>query len=585
MLLLLLGCQPALPPNIVYIVADDQRWDTLWAMPAVQQRLVPEGLVFEEAFTTAPMCCPSRAGVLSGGRQPWNTGVYGNILPSGGADVFDDTDTLATRLKGAGYHTALIGKYLNQYEDIAPWMPPGWDIFSAILEWNGVYDWSLVVGSTPHSARMGDIVEGGNYLTDALADRALLGLDLPEPFFLYVAPYAPHLPNEAAPQDAEMFADYQYRGRSYYEADLSDKPSWILEKVGRSEAELDADIRVQLQSLQAIDRMVGAILDGLEERGLKERTLIVYVGDNGYLWGEHGLTWKGLAYEESLRVPLVVAGPGVQAGTERSLVAANLDLPATFLALAGAHMPTDGHDLRPTFAGGDVLRERLLFSYYDAQDPPWAAVRTQDWKVVTHGTGDVEIYDLAADPFEMENLADQPPSDAQALLSWLESERATVLLTRELPDGAVGAPYEASLAAWSGRGALSFTASSLPEGLTLDGDRITGVPSAPGTVTATITVADQDRAFSRNIPITIGEAARLMRASRQPGPDGTRLQLQSDTTAQIEVFYGVDLTDARWPARQVGEGSYLIPPGAWTIEVHVDGRRALHTRLDALPTR
>ena len=185
-------------PNIVLIVTDDQRWDTLRYMPWVRRHLIHHGTTFRNAFVVNPVCCPSRASILTG-RYSHGTGVYTNRPPLGGVDAFDPADTIATRLQAAGYRTALFGKYLNHY--VGPEAPPGWDRWASFNDRAAnapFFDYTMAIDGRVR--RYGHARK--DYSTDVLADRAERFIETTKgPFFLYLAPSAPHKPSTPAPRD------------------------------------------------------------------------------------------------------------------------------------------------------------------------------------------------------------------------------------------------------------------------------------------------------------------------------------------------------------------------------------------------
>ena len=370
-------------PNFVVIMTDDQRWDTLWAMPIVQDLLIRRGVNFTQAFVSTPLCCPSRASFLGGGYYAHNTGVLTNGLPNGGAQRFVDTNTLPLRLQQNGYATALVGKYLNGYE--APYIPPGWSRF---VSWPGgsSTNFSVVIGSSTDQPSTGIIEHKTQYLTDYLRDEALTFLDGVgnRPFFLYVAPFAPHAPATPAPGDEGLFSSYRYRSRGYGEVDRSDKPAHIRNRPPLDVATEDELHRNQLRSLQAVDRAVGALIDKLQTLGKLENTVIVYTSDNGFLWGEHGLRRKSQPYEESIRVPLIVVVPGVVPREDDSLVVSNLDVPTTIWHLAGLPKATDGLNLLPLLHDPHLPWRPQGIFLESFGSPIWAGWRTRNYKYVEH---------------------------------------------------------------------------------------------------------------------------------------------------------------------------------------------------------
>lgn len=420
------------PPNIILILTDDQRWDTLEAMPNVQRFLVEKGITFENAFAQNPLCCPSRASILSG-MSSASTGVYRNTQPNGGYDAFPPGfPTVATWLDPT-YRTALVGKYLNGYRDaaLAGIVPPGWDRWVAFAEDDpSYYDYALRLDG---STRPGGVLEGhgserDDYSTDVLAHDAVSFVrEAGGPFFLYFAPYAPHRPADAAPGDHRAFADLEpYRPESFSEPDVSDKPLWVQEKSPLTEHQrsvMDDVRRDQLASLQAVDRAVGDLVTELRETDRLHDTMIVFMSDNGYLLGEHRLHGKQAPYEESIRIPLVIRydrmlgddGPR----TDDHLVL-NLDLAPTFAEAAGLEVAgTDGRSLLPLINPEDpraadpwrtsFLIEHLGFPDLMSRDiPSYCGVRTERFKYVSWEPGDRELYDLQIDPLELQDVAEDP---------------------------------------------------------------------------------------------------------------------------------------------------------------------------------
>jgi arylsulfatase A-like enzyme len=496
------------PTNFVVILSDDQRFDTLSWMPIVQAELVARGVNFTDALVTTPLCCPVRASFLSGGFLSQRTGVRHNLLPNGGVTRFLDAETIATRLQSAGYATALMGKYMNGYEGIGPYIPPGWTTFLAHYGSTLLPNFAMASGSsTPTAPGFGtDILGISQYGTDYLRDRALDFIDAhaADPFFLYLAMDAPHHPANPAPGDENLFPGYLYRGRGYGETDLSDKPLRIRSAAALFPgiaAEVDEFNLKQLRSLQALDRAVGAIVARLETLGLLERTIVFYMSDNGFLWGEHGLQQKGEVYEESIRVPLVVVAPGVTPRTDDRLVAADLDVAATILDYAGIPLASDGLSLAPVLGSpaSPARTSILVEAQYDTQS--WAALRVRDargdWKYVEHTRGEKELYDLASDPYELQSL------HASTSLAPLRAELAAELAplkglastTHFAVPAKVNRPYTLSLRAWGGTPPYTWTLSegTLPAGFSLDSaaGMVSGTPTRPESQSVIFAVEDQ----------------------------------------------------------------------------------------------
>jgi len=417
----------ATPPNIVLILTDDQRWDSLWAMPTVQSDLVDHGVNFTNAFVTNSSCCPSRASILTG-EYSHSTGVYSSAEDGSQAGFasFHDSSTIATWLQGAGYRTALIGKYLNGYTpDHISYVPPGWNRWVAFATKGqggaAYYDYDLSLGG---GGSPGVGVHYGtaptDYSTDVLAKYATTFIrqtDPSKPVFLDFTPKAPHGPYTPAPQDVNAFPDLPpNRPPSYNEADVSDKPAYVRDLqpfAGAAQTKLDAQYHDAYRSLLAVDRAVGAIVTALNDTGRLDNTLIVFASDNGLLWGEHRYRGKQLAYEESIRVPLVVRDDGLNLpqGTSDSHVVGNIDFAPTFADVAGVPAPgVEGSSLMPLLTQAnpqwrsDLLVEHEQRVFKDSY-PTFCAVRSPDFAYTAYGTGEEELYDVNADPYELQNLA------------------------------------------------------------------------------------------------------------------------------------------------------------------------------------
>ena len=451
------GPSPApLRPNILLILTDDQRWDTTDAthspdatpiMPSVRLELAAQGVEFGNAFMTTPLCAPSRSSLLTG-QYAHRHGVYKNSSTNGGADDFDDAQTIAVWLQNAGYRTSLIGKYMNGYANLwgnadPPYIPSGW------TEWRGMpkvtfFDYTMV---EPNG--LGGYVENtyGNseaeYLTDVLREKAKAfisdSVSQGQPFFLYRSVKAPHLPQSPAPRDDGLCHTIPpLRPPSHNEADLSDKPSWLQGRPLEDTVELD-QIRVdQLEMLQAVDEAIGGnpaesitgLMEHLRSLGVADDTLVVFTADNGWHWGEHRLRAKNQPYEEAIRKPLVMRYPKlVPLPRTEQRFALNIDLAPTFAALAGATVPIahDGASLvrvldgtQPTWRS-DFLAEGWPGSH------PWATVREGRWKYTeiptTPGnpatTFETELYDLETDPHEEQNVASANPDRVAAMAARL----------------------------------------------------------------------------------------------------------------------------------------------------------------------
>ena len=423
------------PPNVLLILTDDQRANTLVGMPNVMEELVGEGTTYPNSFVPTSWCCPSRASLLSG-KFAHNSGVWENLQASawGAWSAFtnggEENDTLATRLHDAGYRTGLFGKYLN--DTVAKgeaFLPPGWDAFDAFL--GGNYT-RYKLSSDPKPIR-----KERRYLTDALADRTLDFIEsTPKdtPFFAYFSPFAPHYPYDAGPyagatRAAGLLDDIEaatnFPSPATNQADMAGYPRWMQklqpsnfwDDDGRNNSEkmtLSDVIERQADTLMGVDAAVGRLIDSLRASGRLDNTLIVFMSDNGYAWGEHRLQGKNTPYDVSVRVPLVMRLDGVlPAGAEDPrVVAANVDAHATILDIAGVKPGRiDGLSTLTSDRDGMVM-EAMRWAGSRGR-PAYCGFRTANRLYVRYTTGEEELYDYTRDPYELDNLADDPAYAAE----------------------------------------------------------------------------------------------------------------------------------------------------------------------------
>ncbi len=423
-------------PNIVFVLTDDLSWNLVPYMPQVR-KLQDEGITFEDYIVTDSLCCPSRASMLTG-RFPHNTGVYTNGGEDGGFHYFHDhgqeADTFATTLRARGYRTAMMGKYLNEYQPTSteggtePYVPPGWSEWDVAGRGYGGFNYTL---NENH-----DLVRYGNqpadYLTDVIADKGSAFITrsarAKKPFLLEVATFAPHAPYNPAPRHANEFPGLTApRGPAYNTMPVQ-APPWLAgrPKLGSPEGEnIDKTFRKQAQAVQAVDDLIARLRNTLAAAGVADDTYFVFGSDNGFHLGEYRLTpGKMTAYDIDVRVPLVVAGPGVPAGRRSDAAVANIDLAPTFADAAGAPAsPTvDGRSLLPLLRGGSGAdwRTANLVEHHGAvvraddpdrpqpgsgNPPSYEAMRTHEYTYVEYADGEREYYDLIRDPDQLHNLA------------------------------------------------------------------------------------------------------------------------------------------------------------------------------------
>ncbi len=425
-----LAVRPEPRPNIIVIMTDDQRWDEIQYMPALTKRLVDRGVSFSNSFVTTSLCCPSRASFLSG-----QYAHHHGIVTLGGAPRFRADSTIAVWLDQVGYRTALIGKYLNENARLAPRIPPGWDVWrtfaDTLMSFSGkflYYDYEL--NEDGKLVSYGD--EPEDYSTDVLAAMAdtFIRDNRDAPFFLVFTPFAPHAPPIPAPRHAGLLATTELPRRgNHFEHDVSDKPAHIRNHPGQatwSEERatlLNEETRKRripiLESLLAVDEAIDGMLDTLVELEIDDNTIVIFTSDNGFMWGEHWKIGKLYAYEESIRVPLVILDPRRRGGPKQiDELALNIDLAPTIAEFAQAEIGSavDGRSLVPLLAGESVdwRKDFLIELPPDKKRYAFAAVRSKRWKyVVNHHDGAFEeLYDLSADPLELDNLLVTRKGDA-----------------------------------------------------------------------------------------------------------------------------------------------------------------------------
>jgi arylsulfatase A-like enzyme len=420
---------PGEPTNVVMITTDDMTTTDLRWMPKTRALIGGAGVAFEDSLAPHPLCCPSRAQLLTG-QHAHNNGVRTNHPPLGGYRALDSSETLPVWLDRAGYQTAFMGKYLNQYGERRPHhVPAGWDDWLAPM--HRVYDYYNFTANTNGRLRR----YSGTYQTEMYADRTerlipeMAGRK--EPFFLWQSHLAPHAACPAWASRNEMscwepaLPSTQYNGwyddvmppqlddPAYNERDVSDKPEQIasLPRLNRYPASLIDRFQERVESLRSVDDAVARTVDALKRAGVLDNTLVIFTSDNGYLMGQHRASGKTLPYEPSLQVPLLMRGPSVPAGVRRPATTGTLDLAPTALAAADAEagLPVDGRNLLPVAAGRKPGWETVLVQGGPRNaDSGWMyrGVRTSRYTYVEYReTGEVELYDRRRDPHQLRNVA------------------------------------------------------------------------------------------------------------------------------------------------------------------------------------
>jgi N-acetylglucosamine-6-sulfatase len=453
----------ATKPNIVLLLTDDLDAAAIQFMPKLKALITDQGLTFQNYFVAMSLCCPSRATTLRG-QYPHNTQILGNSLPTGGFQKFfqlgEEKSTINVWLQDAGYRTMLAGKYLNGYPDKSNvmYIPPGWTEWYSAMKGNPYSEYDYTLNENGKPVAYGKTPQ--DYGTDVYVGKAVDFIQRSakdgKPFFVYLAPYAPHAPYTPAPRHANLFPGAKApRTPNYNEADVSDKPLYIKDRALLTQKQMDAvdaDYRKRLQALQAVDEGIESIVNTLKASGQLDNTYFFFTSDNGYHLGNHRqLTGKIAPYQEELRVTMIVRGPGVPAGKTLEHMAGNVDLAPTWADLAGAKAAdfVDGRSLAPLMGanppglnqwrqvfgienGPDNLAESLipaptpdtdtgLLEPNDGDEddkaalpaakqktqavPPLRGIRMQTMSYVEYVTGEKELYDIKADPYQLNNLA------------------------------------------------------------------------------------------------------------------------------------------------------------------------------------
>jgi len=439
---------PGTRPNIIVIVVDDLRWDELGAAghPFLEtpniDGLAREGAFFSNAFHSVPLCSPNRASILTG-QYPSRHGIIDNVARN---RMSHRLRTFPQTLKAEGYETAYFGKW-HMGNDPTP--RPGFDQWVAIPGQGRTMDPELFENGRIHE------VEG--YITDVLTDRAVefILAERDVPFFFYIGHKAIH-PDAVQLDDGSVDLSVprgyvpapRHRGR-YEEMefprrpnnittleDLKDKPAIqqalaakysaeIVDEFGEEELDpgsSDETIRRRAEMLLAVDEGLGRIVETLEREGILDETLILFTSDNGFFYGEHGLSLeRRMPYEESIRTPLIIRYPPIaKPGRIIEDLVASVDLAPTILEVAGA--PIGEHIQGQSFVGSlrgtpHNPRSSVFVEFFTYENPfPWLvnmdyrAIRTERYKYIHWMQFPEwgELYDLEEDPFETRNLVDDP---------------------------------------------------------------------------------------------------------------------------------------------------------------------------------
>ena len=403
-------------PNVLLIITDDQRWDTLSSTgnailktPALD-RFASGGILFRNAFVTTSTCAPSRASIMTGkyvhSHGAWSIGMP---IPEGQRSVFE-------MLQENGYHTGHVGKWHMTPARRGP-VPEE--------HRRGIDDWQGIGAFMPY------IHEDGQYHTEWETEQVLdflKGREKERPFFLTVGVQAPHRPHIPHPRHEHLFEEITIPPPPHAQEGFERVPEPVKNSGGRkawakhlSTPELfQQSVKNYYRQIVGVDEAIDRILKTLDEEGLTDNTLVVFTSDNGYFLGEHGLAEKWFPYEEGIRVPLIVRYPpltDVQRGTTVDAQALNIDIAPTILDIVGLEIPSDveGTSLKPLLVSDEgkvQWRKSWLYEYACPSGvPPLEAVRTERWKYIVYFSKDQtveELFDLEDDPHEINNLSQSP---------------------------------------------------------------------------------------------------------------------------------------------------------------------------------
>ena len=411
-------------PNFVVVMTDDLDERSMEQLGGIRSIMNANGVTFENSFVTYALCCPSRASFFRG-QYPHNHGITSDDATLGAPrfrQLGRDQSTIATWLDGAGYRTKYLGKYLNGYS--GSYVPPGWD------EWSGFVNCACdnVVYEGGQNVKL--VGNSNDVFANKTSDFIRRSSATPDPFFVMVGSRAPHRPPEVADRHLGSFSGAQLpKPPGFDEADVSDKPAWVRSYPRLTQARIDAEqslYRQRLRSMLPVEDLLRQVIATLEQTGELNNTYIFFTSDNGFHQGQHRLVGgdKKTPYEEDIGVPLMVRGPGVPAGAVREQLVINNDLAPTIADLAGASTPAfvDGSSFAPLLGSSppSSWRTALLEEGWKPHSPPVPTnkgVRTQSHMYVEYETGERELYDLNADPYQLQS---KPRAGNEQLYSALE---------------------------------------------------------------------------------------------------------------------------------------------------------------------
>lgn len=436
--------------NVIFILTDDHRYDFMgftgkipWLKTPNLDVLAKEGAYFKNTFVTTSLCSPSRASILTGQYAHVHT-IVDNISPEPQNLIY-----FPQYLQQAGYQTAFFGKWHMGEDDDSPRKGFNhWESFKG----QGVY-------YNPKLNINGKLIQynDSTYITDLLTNHALDWLnkqDKTKPFFLYLSHKAVHAPVTPAKRHLGIYANQKYKLPPTFYQTLNDDykmlywPEWVknqryswhgVDYIYHTHQNLEEIIQTYCETLMAVDESVGSVLKFLKMNGLDQNTMVIYMGDNGFSFGEHGLIDKRHFYEESVKVPFLVYAPSLfKGGQTIAKMIQNIDIAPTVLELAGLTKPEkmSGYSFVKLLKGDStVWRDKIFYEYFWEYDFPMTptvfGVRSNKYKLIKYyGIWDQnELYDIENDPNEMYNLIEKPEYQdlvknmVTELYDWLEQSK------------------------------------------------------------------------------------------------------------------------------------------------------------------
>lgn len=437
--------------NVVFILTDDHRHDFMgftgkipWLKTPGMDKMAREGAYFKNAFVTTALCSPSRASILTGQYSHVHT-IVDNVAPEPSNLTY-----FPQYLQNAGYQTSFFGKWHMGDEDDRP--RKGFNHWESFKGQGVYYNPNLNINGTQVQYK------DSTYITDLLAEHAIDWLDKKrdksKPFFLYLSHKAVHSPLAPAKRHKGMYAHQKYTLPSTYYQTMNDDykalkwPEWVKQQryswhgvdfLYHTHQNIEEIVQTYCETLKAVDESIENVIKYLKDNGLEQNTMVIYMGDNGFSWGEHGLIDKRHFYEESVKVPFLVYAPGLfKGGQTITRMIQNVDVGPTVLELAGLKKPDNmvGNSFTQLLRGDTTgWRDRIFYEYFWEYDFPMTptvfGVRTDKYKYMRYqGIWDQnELYDIENDPNETTNLIEKPEYQATVknlagqLFDWMEGTK------------------------------------------------------------------------------------------------------------------------------------------------------------------